>query len=85
VPPHGTDTLLRSLANKSLTIMKNTIDCPMCAGRFGDRTELRVHLLCDHRKSAIVAALIGDEGAEDAGDGRSAAGAEVGPVPVPEP
>jgi peroxiredoxin len=31
----------------------------MCANRFTDRTDLRVHLMCDHRKSALVDEFLG--------------------------
>jgi hypothetical protein len=30
----------------------------MCPQRFGDRTDLRVHLMCEHRKSAITDELL---------------------------
>jgi hypothetical protein len=30
----------------------------MCARRFADRTDLRVHLMCDHRKSSITEELL---------------------------
>ena len=39
--------------------MNNTAQCPMCADRFTDRTDLRVHLMCDHRKSAVVDEFLG--------------------------
>lgn len=38
--------------------MKDPAQCPMCTQRFADRTDLRVHLMCDHRKSAITEALL---------------------------
>jgi hypothetical protein len=30
----------------------------MCAQQFADRTDLRVHLMCDHRKSSITEELL---------------------------
>lgn len=30
----------------------------MCGERFPDRTDLRVHLMCDHRKSSITEELL---------------------------
>ena len=39
--------------------MNNTAQCPMCANRFTDHTDLRVHLMCDHRKSALVDEFLG--------------------------
>ena len=39
--------------------MNDTAQCPMCANRFSDRTDLRVHLMCDHRKSALVDEFLG--------------------------
>jgi hypothetical protein len=30
----------------------------MCPQRFADRTDLRVHLMCEHRKSAITDELL---------------------------
>ncbi|WP_162562430.1 hypothetical protein [Salinigranum rubrum] len=38
--------------------MKNTTRCPMCAQGFADRTDLRVHLMCDHRKSSLTEELL---------------------------
>jgi hypothetical protein len=38
--------------------MKNTAHCPMCAQHFADRTDLRVHLMCDHRKSSLTEELL---------------------------
>jgi hypothetical protein len=38
--------------------MKDTTQCPMCTRRFADRTDLRVHLMCDHRKSSITEELL---------------------------
>ncbi|WP_251330442.1 hypothetical protein [Haloplanus pelagicus] len=28
--------------------------CPLCARAVDDRTELRIHLMVDHRKSAVI-------------------------------
>jgi hypothetical protein len=38
--------------------MKDTTQCPMCAREFADRTDLRVHLMCDHRKSSLTEQLL---------------------------
>jgi len=29
-------------------------DCPLCAREVEERTELRIHLMVDHRKSAVI-------------------------------
>ncbi len=46
--------------------MKNAIRCPMCARGFGNRTDLRVHLMCDHRKSSLTEELLDAVEARDA-------------------
>lgn len=33
-------------------------DCPLCSNGYEDRTDLRIHLEVNHRKSAIVSQLI---------------------------
>ena len=38
--------------------MKETAPCPMCPQRFESRTDLRVHLMCEHRKSSITDELL---------------------------
>jgi hypothetical protein len=38
--------------------MMETAQCPMCPQRFEERTDLRVHLMCEHRKSAITDELL---------------------------
>lgn len=38
--------------------MNNTARCPMCQRGFEERTDLRVHLMCEHRKSAIADELL---------------------------
>jgi len=39
-------------------MMKEDAPCPMCSQRFENRTDLRVHLMCEHRKSAITDELL---------------------------
>jgi len=29
-------------------------DCPLCARAVADRTELRIHLMVEHRKSTVI-------------------------------
>ncbi|GAB3322203.1 MULTISPECIES: hypothetical protein [Haloplanus] len=31
-----------------------TIDCPLCPRALSARTELRIHLMVDHRKSTVI-------------------------------
>ncbi|GAB6861448.1 hypothetical protein ACFQL0_13645 [Haloplanus litoreus] len=34
--------------------MNETEDCPLCPRRMTDRTELRIHLMVEHRKSTVI-------------------------------
>ena len=38
--------------------MNDTARCPMCPRGFETRTDLRVHLMCEHRKSALADELL---------------------------
>ncbi len=45
-------------------IMTN-YDCPLCSNGYEERTDLRIHLEVNHRKSAIVSQLIETTAATD--------------------
>ncbi|SDK69248.1 hypothetical protein [Natronorubrum texcoconense] len=49
--------------------MINNLRCPLCAEAHDDRTDLRVHLEVEHRKSELVATVIelSDTALEDKG------------------
>ncbi|MXV60715.1 hypothetical protein GS429_01240 [Natronorubrum sp. JWXQ-INN-674] len=51
--------------------MTNGQYCPLCAETYDDRTDLRVHLEVEHRKSELVAELVDRRGDDRVG---SAAG-----------
>lgn len=38
--------------------MSDRYNCPLCTETYGERTDLRVHLEVEHRKSDIVAEFI---------------------------
>ncbi|PCR92621.1 hypothetical protein [Natrinema ejinorense] len=38
--------------------MTDPHSCPLCTERYDDRTDLRVHLEVEHRKSEVVSYLI---------------------------
>ena len=38
--------------------MTDRHSCPLCSDRYGDRTDLSVHLEVEHRKSEIVRTLV---------------------------
>ncbi|UHQ96040.1 hypothetical protein [Natrinema halophilum] len=38
--------------------MTNTHRCPLCTETYDDRTDLRVHLEVQHRKSEVVSYLV---------------------------
>ncbi|MDG5819383.1 hypothetical protein [Natronococcus sp. A-GB7] len=44
-------------------------DCPLCSNDYEERTDLRIHLEVNHRKSAIVSELIEASAATDSAAG----------------
>jgi hypothetical protein len=44
-------------------------DCPLCSNDYEERTDLRIHLEVNHRKSAIVSELIETSAATDSAAG----------------
>lgn len=38
--------------------MTDPHSCPLCTESYGDRTDLRVHLEVEHRKSEVVSELV---------------------------
>lgn len=41
-------------------------NCPLCSETYEERTDLRVHLEVEHRKSEVVASLVDSSAATDA-------------------
>ena len=60
--------------------MTDRHSCPLCSERYGDRTELSVHLEVEHRKSEIVRTLVAvHEAREDDPSAEASSGLEEGP------
>ncbi|MFU8866505.1 hypothetical protein [Natronococcus sp.] len=57
-------------------------DCPLCTNGYEERTDLRIHLEVNHRKSAIVSQLV--EATTDSAVGTDDAVLE-GDRPAPTP